>query len=479
MSFTKVSSPAEIARFSEIIPERDFGTHVQPLHDFLHGRVIGQERASRRLCRHITRYRAGLKRPDAPISVMVCVGPTGWGKTLFAKETSRALIADSPDVPFTLIDCSEYRERGSISGLIGTTAGYIGFGGKSLLSQMSIDGPHLWAKIRRDKETVKVLEEARKKDAKRERMPGDQNPSAYDQLLANLHKELGPFYSVIVFDEYEKAGVEVQQLLLGILGNGELRMGNGSVTRFHHALIVLTSNIAGEDLQRAMSGRTGKVGFAASQEAREMLSDSERMEKAMFKIAKDSLKKVLPPEMVGRFGQDIVAFRPLAKEQCRPALDKMLAEVGAALVTRTHPRRQQGHQPGCPTISEVVGPTASRERAARLFVTNAFETFVLNEGFSSEFGLRRLGQQVEWLVTDRLAVALESGDVVEGDNVLFDFRDGKVVMSRRPRPPGTAIVLVGHEGEAETKPSPPAEEKIDVNKLDAGWDDPPDAPATD
>ncbi|MDD5251383.1 MAG: AAA family ATPase [Patescibacteria group bacterium] len=477
MSYTRISSVADVARFSEVVPEREFGLHTQPLFDFMCGRVIGQERAVRRVCRHATRFISGLNRPDAPLGVLVCVGPTGWGKTLTAQEAARALIADVPEAPLTLIDCSEYTERHTISALIGTTAGYIGYGQRPLLSQEAIDDPHFQAIIKRDPSVVAVLEEARRESIARKKKiargdaPPDTSCDPYDQMMDDMRLVHSPYYSVIVFDEWEKACLEVQRLMLGIIGNGELRMGNGSITRFRRSLIFLTSNIAGEDLQRAMRGITGSLGFQASREGQEMLDDGEKMERAMYDIASRSLKKLLPPEMVGRFGQDVVAFRPLSRAQCQPAVHKMLNAVGDALVERNFPRHDQICPPGCPSFEKAINPTKSGGQAVRLFVTPAFESLLLDEGYSSEYGLRHLRQKVEWLVMNRLAIALESGDLVDGDSALFDSREGQVVLCRRPRKETDSISNGEDVGsEPITLRPEPKDETPSLDEIDRAWE---------
>jgi ATP-dependent Clp protease ATP-binding subunit ClpA len=362
--------------------------------------VIGQPRGVQSITRGFTRLYSGLKRPNGPIGFFVFVGPTGWGKTYMAEELSRFLIADRPQAPLTRIPCSEYEERHAVASLIGSPPGYVGFEKPAVLEQLKIDEAHFWVKVNKNRDLVERLAKARGK--KREE---------YDGLVAELHEQFSRdegLFSVILFDEVEKAHATLWNLLLHIVGDGELAMRSGSTTLFHNSVIVLTSNVGGKAQQELLKGKTHKVGFGASQERQSLLDDPDAMDREIYQTTIKYLTDKFPPEMMGRFKEGVVVFRALSREQCRPALYKMLRDVDDLLVGRDG-------------------------KPVRVHYAPEMIEYLLDEGVSAEYGLRNMRDKIEKIVIDRLATALESDDVREGDEVLFRVETDIIAGKKRPK----------------------------------------------
>lgn len=407
-------SPADPSAFGEEIKIRAMGPRTQAVYDHLMSRVIGQDRSARRIAQGFTIFNAGLKDPRLPIYVGLFAGPTGTGKTFTAETIARHLIADLPEAPLTRIVCTGLTERHDVSRLVGSAPGYVGYGDASKLHQQELDHHHFSAKLTnpRDKSSraaKKLVDAAR----------SGNDAEAMKKALARARELTAPFYSVIVFDEIEKAHSSIWKLLLNMTGDGSLPMGDGSTTSFANSVIILTSNVGGRDQQERFARK--RVGFSSlSVEAEKRQTDGELRELTLKRI-----KETFDPEFIGRIQDQIIVFRPLTVDDARRALYNRYDEVNSRI-------------------------NEGRRDPILLTFSDAFTDFVLREGFNQEYGMWPLDQTVKRQILLPLAAALEAEDIRDGDTVTFTMRGDAVCIRRAGRPVQAIVTL----------------EQVDV-----GWDD--------
>jgi ATP-dependent Clp protease ATP-binding subunit ClpB len=281
----------------------------------LRQRVVGQENALERVANAIRRNRAGLSDPNRPIGSFIFLGPTGVGKTELARALAEFLFDD--ERAMIRLDMSEYMEKHSVSRMIGAPPGYIGYD----------EGGQLTEAVRR-------------------------RP-----------------YSVILFDEIEKAHPDVFNILLQILEDGRLTDGKGRKVDFRNALLIMTSNVGSSALFE-LSGK-----------------DPERARKE----ALEALRGAFRPEFLNRV-DDIVMFNPLGREQLDKIVDLQLEAVSKRLV----------------------------DRNVRIELTPAARALILAEGFDPAYGARPLRRTVQRLVQDPLALEILDGRVLPGELVRVD-----------------------------------------------------------
>jgi ATP-dependent Clp protease ATP-binding subunit ClpC len=307
--------------------------NLRTLEADLHRRVIGQEEAISAVSRAIRRSRAGLKDPKRPIGSFLFLGPTGVGKT----ELARALAAElfgSADALIRL-DMSEYMEPHTVSRLFGSPPGYVGHE----------EGGQLTEQVRR-------------------------RP-----------------YSVVLFDEIEKAHPEVFNALLQIMDDGRLTDGQGRTVDFKNTVVIMTSNVASADLRKA-----GRLGFSTGRTA-----EAESANDAMKSKALEGLKRAFRPEFLNRIDQ-VVVFSALTRENLRPIVDLLLQEVAARL----------------------------REQGITLEVGDDVRAFLMEEGYSEEYGARPLRRAIQSHVDDALADAILAGELQPGATAHLGLADGTV-----------------------------------------------------
>ncbi|MCL2752036.1 MAG: ATP-dependent Clp protease ATP-binding subunit [Firmicutes bacterium] len=300
------------------------------LEDVLHKRVVGQDEAVSGVCKAIRRARAGLKSPNRPIGSFIFLGPTGVGKTELCKALAEAMF-DDENMTIRL-DMSEYMESHSISKMIGSPPGYVGY-----------------------EEGGQLTEQVRRKP-----------------------------YSVVLFDEIEKAHPDVFNMLLQILEDGRLTDSQGRVVSFKNTVIIMTSNAGVAELKSAPRS----LGFsdAASDAARGFDRDSE--------FLMNALKKKFKPEFLNRVDR-IVVFKPLDKEQIRKISVKLLNGVTAALSGRD----------------------------LEIDYTPALIDMLAEKGYDPEYGARPLKRLIEQQVVDPLAEKLLEGGIAAG-KVTIGWEDG-------------------------------------------------------
>ena len=308
---------------------------LKNLESILHERVIGQEEAVTAVAKAIRRGRVGLKDPKRPIDSFLFLGPTGVGKTELSKALAEAMFGT--ENALIRVDMSEYMEKHSVSKMIGSPPGYVGYD----------EGGQLSEKVRR-------------------------NP-----------------YSVILFDEIEKAHPDVFNILLQVLDDGHITDAQGRKIDFKNTVIIMTSNAGAESI---ISPK--RLGFGA-------VAD----EKADYKVMKDrvmeEVKHLFKPEFINRI-DEIIVFHPLNKGHMKDIVTIMLKEI----MKRT---------------KEQMNITLSVDEAAK--------EFLINKGYDEKYGARPLRRTIQSSLEDRLAEEILDGAVKEGDEVLVSQGEAELKFS--------------------------------------------------
>ncbi|HEY9769928.1 MAG TPA: ATP-dependent Clp protease ATP-binding subunit [Coleofasciculaceae cyanobacterium] len=308
------------------------------LEDNLHERVIGQDEAVRAVSRALRRSRSGLGDRDRPIASLFFSGPTGVGKTELAKALAIQMFGSQDAI--IRIDMSEYMESHTVSKLIGSPPGFVGYD----------EGGQLTEAVRRQP------------------------------------------YTIVLFDEIEKAHPDVFNLMLQMLDDGRLTDAQGRTVSFKNTLIIMTSNIGSKVIEKGGSG----LGFDFS-------GDKDDAQYNRIKdLVNQELKNYFRPEFINRL-DEIIVFRQLTKPEVRQIAGILLEEISARL---------------------------EEQREITLGVTSAFEDKVIEEGFDPSYGARPLRRAIMRLLEDSLAEAILSGHVNDGDNALVDIDEaGKTTVT--------------------------------------------------
>jgi ATP-dependent Clp protease ATP-binding subunit ClpC len=319
------------------------GSRLLQLESTLHSRLIGQAEAVTAVAKAVRRARVGLKNPNRPIASFIFCGPTGVGKTELGKALSQAYFAREDSM--LRLDMSEFMERHTVSKLIGSPPGYVGYNEESQLTDV----------IRRKP------------------------------------------YSVVLFDEVEKAHPDVFNLMLQILEDGRLTDSKGRVVSFKNAIIIMTSNVGSKVIQEG--GGTG-IGFSGLDDDLDAEQSSHKKLKA---LVNDELKNVFKPEFLNRL-DEVIVFQSLTKAEI-----KEIAELEFA---KTFARAQ--------------------ERGVTFALTDRFKEKVVDEGYNPVYGARPLRRAIMRLVEDELAESFLREPTVDGEHIFLDVtKDGNVVVLRR------------------------------------------------
>ena len=286
------------------------------LESVLHKRVIGQNEAVQVVSDAIRRNRSGLNDPNKPLGSFLFIGPTGVGKTELAKTLADFLFND--EKALTRIDMSEYMEKFSVSRLIGSPPGYVGYE----------EGGQLTEAVRR-------------------------NP-----------------YSIVLFDEIEKAHPEVLNLLLQILDDGRVTDSNGRTVDFKNTIIIMTSNLGSE---YALEGKNDLV--------------------------MQELQNTFKPEFINRI-DEVIIFKPLSKEVIHEILDKIIKEIEYRL----------------------------SDKNIKINLTDSAKNYLIDIGYDVNYGARPLKRTVSRTIETMLAEKIISGEIKYGDKVTFDYQDNQLIM---------------------------------------------------
>ena len=302
------------------------------MESLLHKRVIGQSEAVEAVARAIRRGRTGLKDPRRPIGSFMFLGPTGVGKTELSKAVAEAVFGS--EKAMIRVDMSEYMEKHSVSKLIGSPPGYVGHE----------EGGQLSEKVRR-------------------------NP-----------------YSVILFDEIEKAHPDVFNILLHVLDDGHITDSQGRKVDFKQTIIIMTSNTGAQAIQEPK-----KLGFGAHEDAAE---DYKRMKTRVM----EEVRRTYRPEFINRIDQ-ILVFKPLNKEEIEEIVALLLKELQSRCKAQLD--------------IELSFRPSVKERIAK-------------KGFDSKYGARPLKREIQTRIEDSLAEEILSGRAQRGDHVTVTVKDDKI-----------------------------------------------------
>lgn len=296
---------------------------LRKLESILHERVVGQEEAVTAVAKAIRRGRVGLKDPKRPIGSFLFLGPTGVGKTELCKALAEAMFGT--ENALIRVDMSEYMEKHSVSKMIGSPPGYVGYE----------EGGQLSEKVRR-------------------------NP-----------------YSVILFDEIEKAHADVFNILLQVLDDGHITDAQGRKIDFKNTVIIMTSNAGAENI---ISPK--RLGFASNDDAKERY-------RFMKERVMEEVKRMFKPEFLNRI-DEIIVFHQLSQDHMKEIVDIMLKGICRRTLTQMN---------------------------LKLTVDDSAKTFLVEKGYDEKYGARPLRRAIQNLLEDGLAEAVLDGQVKAGDEV--------------------------------------------------------------
>lgn len=313
------------------ITEND-SQRLNNLEKVLHERVVGQDEAVSAVARAIRRGRVGLKDPKRPIGSFLFLGPTGVGKTELSKALAYSIFGS--ENALIRVDMSEYMEKHSVSRMVGSPPGYVGYE----------EGGQLSEKVRR-------------------------NP-----------------YSVILFDEIEKAHPDVFNILLQVLDDGHITDSSGRMIDFKNTVIILTSNAGA---QRIIEPK--QLGFASNSDDKKDYSD-------MKNSVMEEVKQMFKPEFLNRIDETIV-FHQLTKEDLKEILDILLKEINSRL---------------------------DEQMQMNLRLTDKAKEFLIDKGYDKKYGARPLKRALQNEIEDRLAEQILFGNIKQGDKIKIDCKgEGK------------------------------------------------------
>ena len=313
------------------ITEND-SQRLNNLEKVLHERVVGQDEAVSAVARAIRRSRVGLKDPKRPIGSFLFLGPTGVGKTELSKALAYSIFGS--ENALIRVDMSEYMEKHSVSRMVGSPPGYVGYE----------EGGQLSEKVRR-------------------------NP-----------------YSVILFDEIEKAHPDVFNILLQVLDDGHITDSSGRMIDFKNTVIILTSNAGA---QRIIEPK--QLGFASNSDDKKDYSD-------MKNSVMEEVKQMFKPEFLNRIDETIV-FHQLTKEDLKEILDILLKEINSRL---------------------------DEQMQMNLRLTDKAKEFLIDKGYDKKYGARPLKRALQNEIEDRLAEQILFGNIKQGDKIKIDCKgEGK------------------------------------------------------
>ena len=311
-------------------------TRLLGMEETLHKRIVGQDEAITALSQSIRRARAGVKNIKRPLGVFIFIGPTGVGKTYLARNLAQFLFGDEDAL--IRLDMSEYMERFNVSRLIGAPPGYVGYQ----------EGGELTEKVRR-------------------------RP-----------------YSVILLDEIEKAHPDVFNILLQVMEDGRLSDNLGHAVDFRNTVLIMTSNLATEQITTE-----GSLGFQAKNKA--ALSHQEIKSKVT-----SELKRNFRPEFLNRV-DEVIVFHSLIKKEIKKILDLMLNEVKELL----------------------------KEKEIKLELTEEAKDLIAKEGYDPDFGARPLRRAIQRLIENPLSEKILEGKFKQGDTVTVEIKEGNIVLKKK------------------------------------------------
>ncbi|MCL1802920.1 MAG: ATP-dependent Clp protease ATP-binding subunit [Eubacteriaceae bacterium] len=306
------------------------------LEETLHKRVIGQDEAVTAVTKAVRRSRVGLKDPNRPIGSFIFLGPTGVGKTELCKALAEAVFGQESAI--VRFDMSEYMEKHAVARLIGAPPGYVGYD----------EGGQLTEKVRRNA------------------------------------------YSVVLFDEIEKAHPDIFNILLQILDDGRITDGQGKTVDFKNTIVIMTSNVGAQTIRKTYS-----LGFGVSENAEQ--DEYEYMKENVL----EELRQTFKPEFLNRL-DEIIVFRKLKESEISDIIDVLLDQ-----------------------FSDRVKPME-----ISLDFTDAFKEFIAKKGTNLEYGARPLKRTIQKELEDNMSEEMLKGNISNGDHIKVDAEEDTVVFTR-------------------------------------------------
>ncbi|WP_312100497.1 ATP-dependent Clp protease ATP-binding subunit [Lachnoclostridium sp.] len=319
--------------------EEEESERLMKLEGILHERVVGQSEAVSAVAKAIRRGRVGLKDPNRPIGSFLFLGPTGVGKTELSKALAEAMFGSENSM--IRVDMSEYMEKHSVSKMIGSPPGYVGYD----------EGGQLSEKVRR-------------------------NP-----------------YSVILFDEIEKAHPDVFNILLQVLDDGHITDAQGRKVSFKNTIIIMTSNAGAQSI---ISPK--KLGFASVVDEK---ADYNRMKEGVM----DEVKRIFKPEFINRI-DEIIVFHSLTREDIKNIVQIMLA---------------------------TIEKRCKQQMDLKLTIEGSVIDFISEKGFDDKYGARPIRRAIQSYIEDKLAEEILEGKVSSGDFVTVDYKENQIVMTGKKK----------------------------------------------
>lgn len=305
------------------------------LEEILHSRVIGQNEAVKAVARAVRRARAGLKNPKRPIGSFIFLGPTGVGKTELARALAEAMFASEDAV--IRLDMSEYMEKHAVSRMIGSPPGYVGYD----------EGGQLTEKVRRKP------------------------------------------YSVILLDEIEKAHPDVFNILLQVLEDGRMTDGQGRTVDFRNTIIIMTSNVGVENLQKNIT-----MGFTR------VVDEAENYNRMKEKVL-EQLKHTFRPEFVNRI-DELIVFQSLTEDELKEIITLLIKDLKGRL----------------------------EDNGFKLELSDEAKQLILKEGYEPAYGARPLKRAIQKLVEDKVSEEILKKTVEPGDTIVVDAEDGQMAIHK-------------------------------------------------
>lgn len=303
-------------------------------------RVVGQDRAVMQLVRTMQMFKSGLQNPNRPIGVLLFLGPTGSGKTKLVEALAECLFGHKDRM--LKIDCAEYQHDHEIAKLIGSPPGYLGH---------------------------------------------DKTPARLSQAIIDKHQRQSMKMTIVLFDEIEKAGEGLYELMLGMMDKGKITLGNNQTVDLTKCIIVMTSNEGSSELQKIMSGST--IGFGTA--------DSAGMDQDIWKAAKEALKRKFAPEFLNRINRSIV-FHQLDDESLKKIVNIELDSIQDRILMAGH---------------FII-----------LRVTDEAKDFIRKEGTDTTFGARELNRAIERYVVEPVSSLLATKQVRSTDMLTAEYNAG-------------------------------------------------------
>jgi ATP-dependent Clp protease ATP-binding subunit ClpB len=327
--------------------------------------VIGQDRAAGELVKAIQKYYVRMHPPGRPIANLLFLGPTGVGKTELVRALATALLGN-PEA-FLRVDCGEFTHSHEVAKLVGSPPGYLGH-----------------------RETTGRLEQA---ELDKYSLKENKNPEG-----AILSVEKRP--SILLWDEIEKAGESLFDILLGIMDAGRLTLGNNKTTDFTRTINIMTSNLGSKAVRTLLKG--SDMGF---HKGGQVQSD---LDQKIYTVSKDAATKFFKPEFMNRLDR-LIVFRSLSQDHLKQILHIELRKLKKRV--NTIPR----------FIHDIK-------------ITPAAEDFILKEGTSEEYGARELKRAIERFVAEPISCLLATLQLITGDSLTIDH-DGKDLVFTKTHDP--------------------------------------------